>query len=447
MATLSNIKGKYVVQVKYAGKRRSIYLGRVSQRQALSFKTHVEQIVNALDFKMAVPNDTAKWLWDISAKLHGKLAAAELVAPRDAAGLSIRDYFDAYIAKRTDLKPRTIANLKQVRNFAVNHFGATRWIDAIERGEVKDWHRALLAKYAQPTVAMHVKKMRQLFADAVDRKRIASNPFTAVKAGSMANAERMEYVPVDAIAKVIAACPDHEWRLLFALARYAGLRVPSETRDLKWSDINFETGRFIVTSTKTERYAGKAQRAVPIFHDLLPYLLETRVLAIEETGHVFRRLRGENLATTAQKIITRAGLVPWGKTFQNLRSSCETDLATRFGIHVACAWIGNSTGIAMKHYLQVHDAFFDAAAKSAAKSTADNAGQDQTQPALAGEKHRKTPANGETRYPQGGSPAPAITAENIAAFGKALQKARHATDCYARHTARLSVAATGKGAK
>jgi bacteriophage exclusion system BrxL-like protein len=55
------------------------------------------------------------------------------------------------------------------------------------------------------------------------------------------------------------------------------------------------------------------------------------------------------------EIVTRAGLKLWDKPFQNLRASGETELAATFPIHTVCQWIGNSTLVAQKHYLQVTD--------------------------------------------------------------------------------------------
>ena len=49
----------------------------------------------------------------------------------------------------------------------------------------------------------------------------------------------------------------------------------------------------------------------------------------------------------------RAGIKTWPKLFQNLRSSCSTELAQEFPAHVAAAWIGHSVEIANKHYWQV----------------------------------------------------------------------------------------------
>ena len=48
------------------------------------------------------------------------------------------------------------------------------------------------------------------------------------------------------------------------------------------------------------------------------------------------RSAAQNLRTTFEKIIRRAGLEPWPKLFQNLRSTRETELAETFPIHVVC---------------------------------------------------------------------------------------------------------------
>jgi len=42
---------------------------------------------------------------------------------------------------------------------------------------------------------------------------------------------------------MLDACPDAEWRLIFALARLGGLRVPSEILCLTWGDIHWALGR------------------------------------------------------------------------------------------------------------------------------------------------------------------------------------------------------------
>jgi hypothetical protein len=51
------------------------------------------------------------------------------------------------------------------------------------------------------------------------------------------------------------------------------------------------------------------------------------------------------------------------RTFQNLRSSREPELAESFPIHVVTKWLGNSPKVAMKHYLQTTEEHFAKALK------------------------------------------------------------------------------------
>lgn len=45
--------------------------------------------------------------------------------------------------------------------------------------------------------------------------------------------------------------------------------------------------------------------------------------------------------------------------------TCETELCETFPIHVVCNWIGNTTKVASKHYLQVTDDHFARAMQQA----------------------------------------------------------------------------------
>jgi len=102
---------------------------------------------------------------------------------------------------------------------------------------------------------------------------------------------------------------------------------------------------------------------VPLFPELRPYLEDCYDLAEPGTKYVITRYRdtNANLRTQLLRIINRAGLKPWPKLFQNLRSTRQTELEETFPSHVVCAWIGNSEQIARKHYLQVTDEHFERA--------------------------------------------------------------------------------------
>jgi hypothetical protein len=172
--------------------------------------------------------------------------------------------------------------------------------------------------------------------------------------------------------KILEACPDTQWRLIFALARFGGVRTPSETLLLKWADVNWEKGRMLVHSSKTEHHPGGESRLVPIFPELRPYLMDTFEQAEPGPQWVITRYRkpGLNLRTQLMRILAKAGIKPWPKLWQNLRCTRQTELARDWLEYVVCAWMGNSRLIAREHYLQVTDEHFEQAAHSAAQNPA-----------------------------------------------------------------------------
>jgi integrase len=97
--------------------------------------------------------------------------------------------------------------------------------------------------------------------------------------------------------------------VIFALARYGGLRIPSELLSLKWEDINWEHNRFTVRSSKTEHHDAGGVRVVPIFPEVRPYLDACYFAAAEGAEHVIVRYRHSNvnLRTQLERIIGRAG--------------------------------------------------------------------------------------------------------------------------------------------
>jgi hypothetical protein len=134
--------------------------------------------------------------------------------------------------------------------------------------------------------------------------------------------------------------------------------------------VDWERGRFRVTSPKTERHEGKEERWVPIFPELRSYLEEAFEQAPAGAVYVLNRYRDASRNQLLRKhflgILLRAGVSPWPKLFHNLRASRETELAAEYPLHVVCYWIGNSAQIAAKHSLQVTDGDFERAAKSGA---------------------------------------------------------------------------------
>ena len=303
--------------------------------------------------------------------MHEKLAKVGLVELRTPTEppvpeASLGAFLDSYIDRRTDVAPNTRRNLLDSKARLVAFFGTDKAMRDITPADADHFLLFLKERYADGTAGRTVKRAKQFLRAAQRGKLIGENPFADVKAPSQVNESRKFFVTLETAYKVLDACPDAEWRLLFALSRFGGLRCPSEHLAITWTDVDWERNRFRVDSPKT------GVRWVPIFSELKPYLEEAWELAPEGAVHVIARYRDAscNLRTQLQRIIKRAGLEPWPKLFHNLRATRQTELTEMFPLHIVCAWIGNTELIAAKHYLQVTDADFERAAKDSAPSSA-----------------------------------------------------------------------------
>jgi len=416
-----------------SGGRTTLRLGRVAAKDWPVVRAHVDAMLARARNAMPLPAATVGWLKEIGDQLHTRIAKAGLVEPRSSAGAELGTFLADYLERRTDVKPNTRKNYSQSRDALVAYFGPARKLRTLTKGEMKDWRRWLAdpkgGNYSPATVAVFVKKGRLMFADAVDHKVIPENPLTGVRAGKMTNDARRIYVPAASVLRAIDKCPDAEWRLIFALARFAGIRTPSELLPLEWSHVDWGRERILITSPKTEHIEGKATREIPIFAPLRPYLREAYEQAEEGKRYVITKHRNVvNLRTRAVKIVKRAGLARWPKLFQNLRASCETDLVAHFPIHVVCAWIGNTEAVALAHYLSVTDDDFERATligEGAAESADLASAIYRPIPEPSGEKLLFLPEN-MVFMPPVGAESRWEKAEKLHLDSKVVRKALHA---------------------
>jgi integrase len=243
-------------------------------------------------------------------------------------------------------------------------------MNSITPVEADQWVVDLKKRYATATVARLIKFAKQFYTAAKRAKLVTESPFTDIKAGSMSNPNRIRFVTREEITKVMDACPNGTWRLIIALARFGGLRCPTELLTLTWGDIDWERNRFLVKSTKTAHHEKGGRRWVPIFPELRPHL-EAEFDRIEPgTVQVVTFPQGKetNLRTQFEQITVKAGLLPWTRPFQNLRASRETELCQAHPLHVVTEWIGNSAIVAAKHYLSVTEADFEKALQNPVQS-------------------------------------------------------------------------------
>lgn len=370
MASIANDKNgrKRLLFIGVDGIRRVIRLGKATLRQAEAVKFRVEQLALASTGVTGVVDaDTVQWLAGLDDTMYGKLAQVGLVEARTSSALA--DFLDGYLNSRQDLKPNSRLVYGHTRRTLIEHFGHDRALRTITEDDAAGWRKSLIdAGLSDATVNKRCGNAKVFFRVAVKRKLIPTNVFGDLESRSIANKGRQRFIDRETAAKILAACPDAEWRAIFALCRFGGLRCPSEILALRWQDITWQPGRIHVTSPKTEHFEGRGSRDIPLFPELDKALHDAFEQAEEGAEYVITRYRKANCNLRQQftRILKRAGLQPWPRLFQNLRATRETELTATYPLHICTYWIGNTARIAERHYLQIPDSVYEQAAQNQA---------------------------------------------------------------------------------
>lgn len=371
MASLKSKNGSYRLTFELHGKRMTIYTGKMGLREAERLRDKVKELarIKGRNGRIEESENISGWVSKIiGTNLHTKLVNAGLL--ETVKDTQLGSFCEDYIASRTDIKQQTRINLLSSKRMLVEHFGAGTDLRTITPADVSKFKAALMTRYANATTGRTLRRGRQFFAHAVDAGIINRNPFDKLKIPSQTNPSRLFFVDRETCQKVLDACPNLQWRLIFSLARFGGLRIPSELIGLQWIDVLWDQKKIKVPSPKTEHIEGKDHRWVPLFPEIMEPLRQAFDIAKEGELFIFPRTItvAVNLRKGLTSIIKKAGLSPWPKLFQNLRASRETELCQNFPLHVASKWIGNTPTVAMGHYLQVIDSDWEKATSTTAKS-------------------------------------------------------------------------------
>ena len=407
MASIARDKNgsRRILFVAPDGRRPTIRLGRVAQRTAEGIKYRVEQLLEALHFKQPVEGELAQWVTGLEPRMAKKLAAVGLIAnPEAKATATLGPFLQAWLAARKgDYKPASLIAWGQVIDALTGYLGADCPLADVTPAKGEAFRQSMLAADLRATtIHKRLQHARMFFAHAKRQGFVDANPFEFVRHRPGDASERRAYVPAADVLRAIERAPNGTWKLLIALSRFAGLRVPSEALSLRWQDVDWERGRLTVPSPKTQHLAGRSYRVIPLFPAVRPYLEAAWDEAPVGAEYVIpdeyrRRAQGPagwanaNLRTTFEKVVRRAGLEPWPRLWHSMRASCETDLARQFPLAVVAKWLGNTQAVAMRHYVDVTDADFERATTGGEISD-EKAAQKAAQYAHAMERGESQPA-------------------------------------------------------
>jgi integrase len=387
MASSSRDKdgSKRVQFIDRDGKRRTVRLGvDVPQKAVDDVCRRVAALNAAAITGTPIDGELARWVRNLPDAMHDKLARVGLVPSREQTAATLAQLVERFEAAAV-VKASTKAAYKQTTGSLLESLGETTPVRSITAADADRWVAGLADEGLSPaTRAKRTIVARAIFRRAVRWGLIESSPFEHLKAGSQSNPARQHYIPRAALDSILAACPSVRWRAIVGLARLAALRTPSEPASLRWSDVDWERGRLTVRSPKQERHGEHAERVVPIDPALGVILAALFTEAKPGADLIFPELgTSANLRTTFQKIIRRAGLSPWPRTFHNLRASALADWCERFPSHAVARWAGHSPMIAARHYVGARDVHFDRAAGRPVAESGAHPSQNPAQPVPA----------------------------------------------------------------
>ena len=371
-------------------------------KQAQLVRGHVEELVNAQSGNTPVPKATADWVGGLGAVMRDRLERVGLVAPADRADArTVARWVRTYIAGKVDASESTVCNMEQAERTLVEHMGIGKPLAAVTPADAEGYASFLRARrctrgkvgttMAEATVRRQLRRAKQFFAGAVDAHVLTANPFAKIKAGDVLDKTRQRYVTEGEIEALLGVCPDTDWKIVLALAYYAGLRCPSEINALTWADVNWGTKHLLVRSPKTRRDSNSGVRHVPMAPELFMLLLGAFSEAGEGATRVMARPMSKvNLRTTLYKLMDRAGIKHFGKPFQNMRCTCETNwLVAGVPEYQVSEWIGHQVQISRRHYDLVRTQYAEMITGGEKKSGAQSgalAAQNPAQQAAAGNR-------------------------------------------------------------
>jgi integrase len=353
-------RGGYYMEVRpLPGVRKLVYLGKVTKALAEKFKSNIERLQQSQSLNIE-DHEMTLWASGLDPALRTKLISVGIRLPEAAKTWLVSDWIQ-HITDNYPGKDRTRKNLETARKHWHSYLGSKK-LTEVTQGDARQCVERILSTSKRSHGVKLCERGRMFFERAVEHKLIECNPFSGLKFGDKRHDKsRQSYIPKSTIETIIKQATNVEARALIALARFCGLRVPSEPLAITWADVDWENCRIRVPyATKT------GQRTLPMF-EAESYLRLLYDESQEGSAHVFNRARSSAATTWREWLeaaISAAKIPQWEKLWVNLRASCRTDLEDEYPGHVCDAWLGHSSRVAKDHYAMVSPDHWEKASRT-----------------------------------------------------------------------------------
>lgn len=260
MASVNRItrtgRAGYRVRFYLGNRQRELYVAGNSKKaesQANKIAVHCDELAKARANNVPPAPESVAWANGTEGAIRNSLVAWGLADPVNSKlsqddGRLLGAFCDAYIESRTDAAPNTIANFKQARRLLCEYFGERKAMSAITSSDADKWRRWMSSdkKLSASTISKHCKRAKTMLGEAVRDRLLTVSPFAGMKGGVEVNPERQRFIDAATSKLVYDACPNADWRCIFVLCRFCGMRCPSEVLNLKWADIDWDAGKILL---------------------------------------------------------------------------------------------------------------------------------------------------------------------------------------------------------
>ncbi len=228
-------RGAYV-RFTLNGKQRKLALGTRTKKAAQQAHHQVERLIAAAKANQCIEPDTARWLAGFDSALHEKLVRLGLCQPRvpedEPTVITVAVLVDRFKASKAKLAESSFDRMEMELNRLLEYLTPSMNIGEITPGKARDYEGwfggRVKSEAGQRTTHRYAK---QVFEYAVDHEWVQRNPFGKLKSTAPPSS-RDFYLTTEDTERVLAAINRQygegtedaiQLRLLFGLARYAGL--------------------------------------------------------------------------------------------------------------------------------------------------------------------------------------------------------------------------------
>ena len=321
-----------------------------------------------------VKDDAARTFENIQAAV---MTERQLAAMREAEGpqLKLADAWEAYEASpmRRDLAPATMDGKKQVCNAFLTYmkkvFPEVTEVRHLARYHVEQYLNYLRKESAASTYNNRLCVLREVHRTIMVRAAAKTNPWDGFPLRADDSHTHRE-LTIEELARLVevATREGPEWRTLFGIAMYTGLRL-GDCCKLTWAEVDIVRSIIQKVPEKTKKYRKGRPVTIPIHKVLADLLMQTPVEA--RTGYVLPTIgpwaaSGQNGMAKVHhrigKIFKNAGIVMSvtvkGRThkapeasFHSLRHTFVS-MSANAGVplHIVQSIVGHESTAMTRHY-------------------------------------------------------------------------------------------------